>query len=108
MPGSAHRDVIARFYLGQPVAIDSPMFLDLELAVAVAFDPLMPMMTDPDFLLVLNVLLPVALGMNVDLLLTGPVFDAQLVGTIATGAAQGLEYTARLMCRQIVGGTCSA
>ncbi|RMU61263.1 Flavin reductase [Pseudomonas savastanoi pv. glycinea] len=95
--------MIVRFDFGQPVAIDSAMLLSLELAVAVALDPVMSLMTDSYFLLVLDVLLPVALSVNIDMLLTSPVFDAQFVGAVATWAAQGSEYTARLMRRQVVG-----
>src|SRR5690554_1214424 len=47
--------------------------------------------------------LPVALGVDEDLLLTGLVLDAQFVEAVAAGAAQALEQAAGLVCRQLTG-----
>src|SRR5690606_12515980 len=71
--------------------------------VAVGFDALVAFVADADFLVVLDVLVPVALGVDEDLFFAGPVLDAQFVETVAAGAAQALEYAAGLVLGQLVG-----
>src|SRR5690554_6089794 len=73
------------------------------LGVAVGFDAFVAFVADADFLVVLDVLVPVALGVDEDLLLARLVLDAQLVEAVAAGAALALEQAAGLVCRQLVG-----
>ncbi|MDT4839056.1 hypothetical protein FQZ97_728360 [compost metagenome] len=63
----------------------------------------MAFVADTDALVVLDVLVPVALGMQVDLFLALLVLDAQLVVATASGAAVGLQQGAGLVRRQLVG-----
>src|SRR5690554_6736512 len=63
----------------------------------------MPLMTDTKALVVLDVLVPVTLGVDENLLLARLVLDAQFVEAVAAGAAQALEQAAGLVCRQLVG-----
>ncbi|UQY37419.1 hypothetical protein K8U54_18695 [Pseudomonas fulva] len=57
----------------------------LEFAVAVLLDGVVALVANADFLVVLDVLVPVALGVQVDLFLAFLVFDAQLVVAAAAG-----------------------
>ncbi|CAM3557419.1 hypothetical protein PSFL111601_28300 [Pseudomonas floridensis] len=63
----------------------------------------MTLVADLDCLVVLNILIPVTLGMDEDLFLTGAVLDAQFVGAVAARTAQGLEHAAGLVGGQRVG-----
>src|SRR5690606_26993398 len=54
---------------------------------------------DADTVAVLGVLIPVALAVDEDLLLTGLVPDAQFVEAVAAGAAQAHEQAAGPVCR---------
>ncbi len=63
----------------------------------------MTLVADADLLVVLDVLVPVPLGMDVDLLGALPILDAQLVVAVATRAAERLEDTTGLVRRQFVG-----
>ncbi len=103
MPSPTHGQMIVRSDFRQPVSLDSTVFLSLELAVTVGFDPVVTLMADVDALVVLDVLIPVALSMNIDLLLPGPVLDAQFIGAPAAWAAEGLEHAARLVRGQFIG-----
>src|SRR5690606_27380214 len=73
------------------------------LGVAIGFDAFVALVADADTLVVLDVLIPVALGVDEDLLLASLVLDAQFVEAVAAGAAQALEQAAGLVCRQLVG-----
>ncbi len=59
------------------------MFFDFEFAVNIGLDRVVPLVTDADFLVVLDVFIPVALGVQVDLLGTFFVFDAKFVVALA-------------------------
>src|SRR5690606_35231509 len=61
------------------------------------------LVADADTLVVLDVLIPVALGVDEDLLLASLALDAQSDEAVTAGAAQALEQAARLVCRQLVG-----
>ncbi|MNO72609.1 hypothetical protein D3C76_635610 [compost metagenome] len=93
--------VAAQFDLA--VAVGGVVFLGLELAVAVGLHGVVAFVADADLLVVFDVLVPVALGVEEDLFLALAVLDAQFVETTATGVAVGLEYAARLVRRQGVG-----
>src|SRR5690606_28460275 len=73
------------------------------LGVAIGFDAFVALVADADALVVLDVLIPVALGVDEDLLLAGLVLDAQFVEAVAAGAALALEQAAGLVRRQLVG-----
>lgn len=76
--------VVVGAYLGFPVAVSGAVFFGLEFAVAIGFDCVVTLVADADFLVVLDVFVPVTLSVQVDLLGTLAVFDAQLVVTAAT------------------------
>src|SRR5690606_2274884 len=58
---------------------------------------------DANRLIVLDVLLPVTLGMDEDLFFILFVFDAQFVEAFTAGAAEFLEDAAGLVARQVIG-----
>src|SRR5690554_5254346 len=95
--------VVVGLDLGPAVGVGSVVFFGQVLGVAVGFDAFVPFVADTDFLVVLDVLIPVALGVDEDLLLAGLVLDAQFVEAVAAGTAQALEQAADLVCRQLVG-----
>src|SRR5690606_14497450 len=90
------------------VGVGAVVLFGQVLGVAVGFDALVALVADADALVVLDVLIPVALGVDEDLFLPGPVFDAQFVEAVAAGAAQALEQAAGLVCRQLVGNRVGA
>src|SRR5690554_4125292 len=100
--------VVIGLDLGPAVGVGAMVLLGQVLGVAVGFDALVPFVADADGLVVLNVLVPVALGVDEDLFLPGPVFDAQFVEAVAAGAAQALEQAAGLVFRQLTGHRVSA
>src|SRR5690606_17436657 len=85
------------------VGVGAVVLFGQVLGVAVGFDALVRLVADADALVVLDVLVPVALGVDEDLLLTGLVLDAQFIEAVAAGAAQALEYAAGLVLGQLVG-----
>src|SRR5690554_4463868 len=95
--------VVIRLDFRSAVGVGAVVLFGQVLGVAIGFDPFVALVADTDFLVVLDVLVPVALGVDEDLLLTGPVLDAQFVETVAAGAAQALEYGSGLVRRQFVG-----
>src|SRR5690606_14601296 len=54
------------------VSVGGVVFLGQVFGVAIGFDPFVALVADADFLVVLDVLVPVALGVDEDLFLTGP------------------------------------
>src|SRR5690554_3387894 len=95
--------VVIGLDLGPAVGVGSVVLFGQVLGVAVGFDAFVAFVADADGLVVLNVLVPVALGVDDDLFLPGPVFDAQLVEAVAAGAAQALEDGSGFMLGQLVG-----
>src|SRR5690554_5404356 len=95
--------VVVGLDLGPAIGVGAMVLLGQVLGVAVGFDAFVAFVADADGLVVLNVLVPVALGVDEDLFFTGPVLDAQFVEAVAAGAAQALEQAAGLVCRQLVG-----
>src|SRR5690606_29463791 len=95
--------VVLRLDFHLALASHGQVFLCTKLAVAVGLDGVMTLVADADLLIVLDVLVPVSLGMNINLLGALPVLDAQLVVALAAGAAEGLEDAAGLVRRQFVG-----
>src|SRR5690606_126527 len=89
--------------LGLAVGVGGVMLFGQVLGVAVGFDAFVAFVADADGLVVLNVLVPVALGVDEDLFFAGPVFDAQFVEAVAAGAAQALEDGSGLVLGQLVG-----
>ena len=96
-------EVVGRLQFDLAVGVDRALFLGPELAVAIALDRVVALMADADLLVVLDVLVPVALGVDEDLFLALAVLDAQFVETAAAGVAVGLENAAGLVLRQLVG-----
>src|SRR5690606_21461964 len=89
--GACDRQVIVGLEFGFTIRVGSVVLLGQELGVAVGFDTVVAFVADADVLVVLNVLVPVALGVDEDLFFTGLVFDAQFVKALAAGAAEGLK-----------------
>src|SRR5690606_32827396 len=85
------------------VSVGAVVLFGQVLGVASGFDAFVALVADADFLVVLDVLIPVALGVDEDLFFTGPVFDAQFVEAVAAGAAQALEDGSGLVLGQLVG-----
>src|SRR5690554_835886 len=95
--------MIIRLDFRSAVGVGAVVFFGQVLGVAVGFDAFVPFVADADALVVLDVLIPVALGVDEDLLLARLVLDAQFVEPVAPGAAQALEQAAGLVCRQLTG-----
>ena len=76
------------------------VLLSQEFGVAVGFNAVVAFVADADVLVVLDVLVPVALGVEGDLFFTGPVFDAQFVEALAAGAAEGFKDASCFVFRQ--------
>src|SRR5690606_36828445 len=91
MLASADGQMIIGPELGFAVGVGGVVFFGQILGVAVGFDAFVAFVADADGLVVLDVLVPVALGVDEDLFFTGPVLDAQFVEAVAAGAAQALE-----------------
>src|SRR5690554_2453432 len=94
--------MIIRLDLGPAVGVGSVVLLSQVLGVTVGLDAFVAFVADADFLVVLDVLVPVALGVDKDLFFTGPVLDAQFVEAVAAGAAQAFEQAAGLVLGQLV------
>ena len=99
----ADAEVVVGFDLDLAVAVHGQVLIGLEFRVAVGLHRVVALVADADFLVVLDVLVPVALGVQVDLLGALAVFDAQLVVATASGRAEGLEHRAGLVGQQVVG-----
>src|SRR5690554_5277392 len=95
--------MIIRLDFRSAVSVGAVVLFGQVLGVAIGFDAFVALVADADFLIVLDVLIPVALGVDEDLFFTGPVFDAQFVEAVTAGAAQALEQAAGLVCRQLTG-----
>src|SRR5690554_2980068 len=100
--------VVIRLDFRSAVGVGAVVFFGQVLGVAVGFDAFVPFVADADALVVLNVLVPVALGVDENLLLARLVLDAQFVEAVAAGAAQALEQAAGLVFRQLTGHRVSA
>src|SRR5690606_2640852 len=68
--------VVAGSDFGLAVAVGGAVFLRLEFAVGVGFHRIVALKADADLLIVLDVLVPIALGMHVDLFGALAVLDA--------------------------------
>src|SRR5690554_3882144 len=95
--------MIIRLDFRSAVSVGAVVLFGQVLGVAIGFDAFVALVADADFLVVLDVLIPVALGVDEDLFFTGPVFDAQFVEAVAAGAAQALEDGSGLVLGQFVG-----
>ncbi|MNN51050.1 hypothetical protein D3C81_1656660 [compost metagenome] len=76
--------VVVHPHFNLAVGMGGAVFFSLKLGVGVLFNGVVPLVTHADFLVVLDVFVPVALGMQEDLLGTFFVFDAQFVEATAT------------------------
>ena len=95
--------VVIRLDFRSAVSVGAVVLFGQVLGVTVGLDAFVALVADADALVVLDVLIPVALGVNEDLLLAGLVLDAQFVEAVAAGAAQALEQAAGLVLGQLVG-----
>src|SRR5690606_22924369 len=95
--------MVIRLDFCSAVSVGAVVLLDQVLGVAVGLDAFVALVADTDALVVPDVLIPVALGVDENLLLARLVLDAQFVEAVAAGAAQALEQAAGLVCRQLVG-----
>src|SRR5690554_6031456 len=95
--------VVIRLDFRSAVGVGSVVLFGQVLGVTIGLDAFVPFVADADTLVVLDVLVPVALGVDEDLLLASLVLDAQFVEAVAAGAAQALEQAAGLVCRQLTG-----
>src|SRR5690554_5250046 len=95
--------MVIRLDFCSAVSVGAVVLFGQVLGVAVGFDALVALVADADALVVLDVLIPVALGVAEDLFLAGLVLDAQFVEAVAAGAAQALEQAAGLVLGQLVG-----
>src|SRR5690554_1841361 len=95
--------MIIRLDFRSAVSVGAVVLLSQVLGVTVGLDAFVPFVADADALVVPDVLIPVALGVDEDLFFTGPVFDAQFVEAVTAGAAQALEQAAGLVLGQFTG-----
>src|SRR5690554_1725191 len=100
--------VVVGLDLGPAIGVGAVVLLGQVLGVTVGFDAFVALVANADALVVLDVLIPVALGVDEDLLLASLVLDAQFVEAVAAGAAQALEQAAGLVFRQLTGHRVSA
>lgn len=89
MLAACNGQVIVRLDLGLAVAMGGVVLFGEVFGVAVGFDALVPLVADADLLVVLDVLIPVALGVDEDLFFAGLVFDAQFVEAVAAWGWKG-------------------
>ena len=78
-----HREVVVCPCLDFAVGVDGVVFLGLEFAVGVLLDGVVAFVADADLLVVLDVFVPIALGVQEDLFRAFFVFDAQFVEATA-------------------------
>src|SRR5690554_5346177 len=95
--------VVIRLDFRSAVGVGAVVLFGQVLGVAIGFDAFVALVADADALVVLDVLIPVALGVDEDLLLASLVLDAQFVEAVTAGAAQALEDGSGLVCRQLTG-----
>src|SRR5690554_6581931 len=95
--------VVIRLDFRSAVGVGSVVLFGQVLGVTIGLDAFVPFVADADTLVVLDVLIPVALGVDEDLLLAGLVLDAQFVEAVAAGAAQALEDGSGLVRGQLTG-----
>src|SRR5690554_2115753 len=95
--------MIIRLDFRSAVSVGAVVLLSQVLGVTIGLDAFVPFVADADALVVADVLIPVALGVDEDLLLAGLVLDAQFVEAVTAGAAQALEQAAGLVLGQLVG-----
>src|SRR5690554_2795064 len=100
--------MIIRLDFRPAIGVGAVVLLGQVLGVTVGLDAFVPFVADADALVVLDVLIPVVLGVDEDLLLARLVLDAQFVEAVAAGAAQALEQAAGLVFRQLTGHRVSA
>ena len=99
MPALADGQVIAGLHFAQAVGVEEAVLFALDLAVAVAAHRLVLCVADLQAQVVADVLLPVALGVEVDAFGALAVVDVQLVEAFAAGGAARSEHAARLVFR---------
>ena len=73
---AANSKVVVGADFGFTICVGGAVFFGFEFAVATGLDGVVAFVPDADLLVVLDVFVPVALGVNVDLLCTFAVFDA--------------------------------
>src|SRR5690606_37222637 len=73
----AYGEVVVGSDFGLAVAVGGAVFLGLEFAVGIGLDRVVALKADADLLIVLDVLVPVALGMPVDRLGALAALDAE-------------------------------
>src|SRR5690606_39964390 len=95
--------MVIRLDFCSAVSVGAVVLLDQVLGVAVGLGAFVALVADTDALVVPDVLIPVALGVDEDLFFTGPVLDAQFVEAVAAGAAQALEDGSGLVRGQLTG-----
>src|SRR5690606_31099066 len=95
--------MVIRLDFCSAVSVGAVVLLGQVLGVAVGLDAFVALVADTDALVVPDVLIPVALGVDEDLFFTGPVLDAQFVEAVAAGAAQALEDGSGLVRGQLTG-----
>src|SRR5690606_30447020 len=96
-------EVVVGLEFGFAGAVGEAVFFGFQLCVAVGDDAVVAFMADVHGLVMLNVLLPVALGVDVNLLGVLAVLNAQFVEAVATGGAEGLEQRTVFIGRQLIG-----
>src|SRR5476649_210106 len=92
--GNSNRQMIIRPRFCLAVEMRNAMFFNLELAVSIRLNGVMPFIADPNLLVMLNVFIPVALGVQINLFRTFLVFNPKLVVALAARRAERLERTA--------------
>src|SRR5690606_15473807 len=95
--------MVIRLDFCSAVSVGAVVLLDQVLGVAVGLGAFVALVADTDALVVPDVLIPVALGVDEDLFFPGPVLDAQFVEAVAAGAAQALEDGSGLVRGQLTG-----
>ena len=78
-------EVVVGAHFGLAVLVRGAVLLRFQLGVAVGLDGVVAFVADADPLVVLDVLVPVLLGVDLDLLLALAVLDAQLVVAATAG-----------------------
>ncbi|MNN76348.1 hypothetical protein D3C81_1927230 [compost metagenome] len=81
--GHADGQVLVGAHFADAVQMGDAVFFNLEFAQRVGFDGVVPFVADADFLVVLDVFVPIALGVDVDLLDAFFVFDTEFVVALA-------------------------
>src|SRR5471030_1019260 len=103
MLGHANGEVIIRPGFTLAVEVGDAVLFNPELTENIRLNGVMPFIADPNLLVMLNVFIPVALGVQINLFRTFLVFNPKLVVALAARRAERLERTAGLVRRQVVG-----